>query len=147
MKNVILASILNINFVFIGRLLQQASTTNINIDHIKEIDEKPFFYCKFALIRFWFLSLILYNSILIADSFEPMSILLYLIYWLPTVWWFEVFYQLNYRYAIAYSGFACKWAAILAIWFEPHPLFWLPTGLFSFYCLYLAVWYRYCLPH
>lgn len=147
MKNVILASILNINFVFIGRLLQGASTTNISIRQIEDIDEKPYLYCKFPILRFWFLCLILYNSILIAASFEPISILLYLTYWLPTVWWFEAFYTMNYKYAIGYSGFAGKWATILAVWFEPHPFFWIPAGLFSFYCLYLSAWFRYCLPH
>lgn len=147
MKNIILASILNINFVFIGRLLQRASTTNINTSKINELEERPCFFCKFTAVRFWFLCLILYNSVLIADSFEPVSILLYLVYWIPTVWWFEVFYTLDFKYATIYSGFACKWATILAVWFEPHPLFWIPTGLFSFYCLYLSVWYRYCLPH
>ena len=147
MKNVILASILNINFVFIARLLQGASTTNIGISKIEEIEEKPCLSCKFAVIRFWFMCLILYKSILIADLFEPVSILLYLVYWIPSVWWFENFYNLRYSRAILFSGFAGKWATILAVWFEPHPLFWIPPGIFSFYCLYLASWYRYCLPH
>ena len=147
MKNVILASIVNINFVFIGRLLQGASTTNISIVKIEQIEEKPCLSCKFSILRFWFMCLILYNSILIADSFEPIHIVLYLVYWIPTVWWFEYFYTLNYPRAILCSGFAGKWATILAILFEPHPLYWIPPALFSLYCLYLATWYRYCLPH
>lgn len=147
MKNVILASILNINFVFIGRLIQGASTTNINTQKIQELDERPFFYASFHFLRFSFLCLILYNSILIADSFDLLSITLYIIYWLPTVWWFNAFYTLDFNYAICYSSFSGKFATILALWFEPHPLFWTPSCLFAFYCLYLSTWFKYCLPH
>lgn len=147
MKNVILASIININFVFIGRLIQGASTTKINTEKIETLDEKPCLYFNFKIIRFYFLCLILYNSILIADSFDPISIGLYLVYWLPVVWWFHMFYTLNFKYAVIYSGFSSKFATILAIWFEPHPAFWIIPCVFSVYCLYLSLWYKYCLPH
>ena len=147
MKNVILASIININFVFIGRLLQKASTTNINTQKIQEIEERPYCYSSFYALRFWFLCLILYNSILIADSFDLLSIILYIVYWLPTVWWFNVFYNLDFKYAMFYSSFSGKFATVLAVWFEPHPMFWTPPCLFAFYCLYLSTWYKYCLPH
>lgn len=145
-KFILLATILNINFVVIGRILQGASVTKINVDKINEIELKPKLFCNFTSLRFCFMLLTLYNSILIADDFEITSLLLYLLYWLPVVWWWDVFYNLNFKYSIFYSSWSAKFSTVLALLFEPHPALWIPTCSFSIYTLYLSLWYRYALP-
>lgn len=143
---ILLATILNVNFVVIARMLQGVNVTSINTEKIKQIQEKPLVYCNFTTIRFIFMLLILYNSILIADDFEPVPLLLYLIYWIPVVCWFHVFYNLQFGRAVMYSSFSSKFSTILAVTFEPHPLYWVPSCLFSVYCMYISLWYKYCLP-
>ena len=145
-KFVILSTILNVNFVVIGRVIQGASISKINVDKIEEIELKPKLYCNFTTLRFFYMMLILYNSILIADDFEWLSIVLYLIYWLPVVWWWNNFYNLNFQYSIFYSSWSAKFSTILALLLEPHPTLWIPTCLFSVYLLYLSLWYKFALP-
>lgn len=145
-KFVILSTILNINFVAIGRVIQGASVTKINTEKIEQIELKPKLFCSFATLRFYFMMLIIYNSLLIADDFEVISIILYLIYWLPVVWWWDNFYSLNFKYSIFYSSWSAKISTILALLFEPHPILWVPTCTFSVYALYLSIWYKYALP-
>lgn len=147
MKYVLFSTLLNINVVFLARFLQGASILKINTEKIKEIEERPMCYCTFKKVRFIFLCLILYNSLLIADSFHPMQLALYLIYWVPVVWWFDNFYKLEFKRAIMYSAFSAKFSTLLAVFFEPHPLLWTPPCMFSAYCLYLSLWFRFCLPH
>lgn len=145
-KHLILSSVMNVNFVFIGRLMQGASTTKINTEKINTIEERPCLYCSFPVLRTFFLTLILYNSILIADSFELVPVVMYIIYWLPVVFWFDAFYNLHFNQAILCSSFSSKFATILAVFLEPHPLLWTPACLFSAYCLYLSLWFKYCVP-
>ena len=145
-KYFVLAAIMNVNFALLGRVMQGASTVTINTEKIRGLEEKPCIYCNFTTLRFVFVCLIFYNALLIADSFAPLPILLYLVYWLPVVWWWHVFYNLDFKYAIAYSSFSSKFATVLAVTFEPHPAYWVPSCMFSVYCLYLSLWYRYCLP-
>lgn len=147
MKHVLFSTLLNINSVFLARFLQGASILKINTDKIKETEERPRCFSSFTRIRFLFLCLILYNSIIISDSFHPIQLALYMIYWIPVVWWFDTFYRMDFKRAIIYSSFSAKFSTLLAVFFEPHPLLWTPTCLFSVYCLYLSLWFRFCLPH
>ena len=147
MKYVLFATLLNINLVFVGRLMQGASIMKINTEKIRALEEIPRFYCTFKTIRLFFLMIILYNSLLITDSFKLFEMTLYIVYWLPVVWWFDCFYNCNFKAAVFLSGFSAKFSTILAIFFEPHPLLWAPTCCFSAYCLYLSLWFRFCLPY
>lgn len=145
-KYVLLSTILNVNFVVIGRVAQGASISKINVDKIEEIELKPKLYCSFTTLRFFYMMLILYNSLLISDDFDILSISLYLIYWLPVVWWWNNFYNLNFQYSILYSSWSAKISTILALLLEPHPYLWIPTCTFSIYLLYLSLWYKFALP-
>ena len=148
MKYVLFSTLLNINVVFLARFIQGASILKINTEKIKAIEERPRCFSSFKMIRFLFLCLILYNSLLIADSnLAPHLLALYLVYWIPVVWWFDTFYRMDFKRAIIYSSFSAKFSTLLAVFFEPHPLLWTPTCLFSVYCLYLSLWFRFCLPH
>ena len=147
MKYVLFSTLLNINIVFFARFIQGASILKINTEKIRTIEERPACFIGFKKLRFLFLCLILYNSLLIADNFELLPMTLYLTYWFPVVFWFDNFYSLEFKRAIMYSAFSSKLSTLLALFFEPHPLLWAPTCVFSAYCLYLSMWFRFCLPH
>ena len=143
MEHLLTATLLNIILTFVTRLLQRSSPYVINTKALDNYD-KP--YHSFKCIRFLFSLVLLSNSVLIADDFHYRGILLYTIYWVPVVMWWEEFYKKNFKRALFLGLVSAKTGVLMAMLFKPHPLFWTGAVLWSGYISFLAGWYQYCLP-
>jgi hypothetical protein len=140
-KYLLLSLVLNVNLSILARMIQGAQPFHINTDKIHPL-ETPKILLNFAHIRIIFITLMIYNSLLIATDFNIHGIFLYAIYWLPVIWWWEEFYNLRFQRALLVSSISAKISIILVVVFEPHPLFWVPSILWSIYITYLSAWFE-----
>ncbi len=140
---IIQATGLNLGLTLLTRILQRASPYQINTSALNEY-ETPFH--SFHCLRLTFGILLITNSILIAEDWTLRGILLYIVYWMPTVAWFEVFYSTRFKFAFFIGLSSAMLGMINALIFKSHPFYWSFAIAYSVFIAYLGAYYEYCIP-
>jgi hypothetical protein len=134
--------LLNLSLILIVRLFQRTSILSINTSKISNLNMPA--YHSFKVLKFCFGFVVGMNSFLLSEEFTLQTVALYIIYFIPCVAWWNIFYELHFKRAGTYALGSLKTLIILA--FFDRNWFWSVSIAWAAIILYLPSYYYYCLP-
>lgn len=141
MELIALCIFLHIIFGSMTRMLQGIMPLHINLIKFRALP-KVWILPSFSVIRIVFVLLIVYNSLVLATSFQREILIPYLIWYIGTVAWVNPFTRTRFDVAFKVSVVCCMY--VMALVFEYPNLF--PNAVWSVYLVYISSWYKWCLP-
>ena len=132
---------LHIIFGAMTRMLQGSMPFHLNMSKFRSYS-KPWILPSFQIIRFLFLSLIIYNSAVLSLLFSREVLIPYFIWYTFTIAWINPFIKGNFYLAFKIMAICTLYVTVLAIEFPPF----IPNVIWCIYLLYITSWYNWCLP-
>ena len=141
MELIALCIFLHIIFGSMTRMLQGIMPLHINLSKFRALP-KVWILPSFSVIRIVFVLLIVYNSFVLAMSFQREILIPYLIWYMETVAWVKPFTHAQFGNAFKVSAVCCLYVMVLVFEYPNMT----PNAVWSIYIMYISSWYNWCLP-
>ncbi len=123
------------------RMVQGIMPFHINLVKFRTYPQ-PWILPSFKIIRFIFLLLVVYNSVVLSVLFFREVYIPYFIWYIMIIVWIQPFTSGKFNLSFKIMAFNTLYVTVLVI---EMPIF-MPNAIWCIYLLYITSWYNWCLP-
>jgi len=132
---------LHVNLGALIRMTQGSTPFGISLKTFKGFTA-PWFLLRFSALRMVFLSLVIYNSLIVSYHFHRDVLVPYFSFYCIMISWIQPF--VKGRFLRAFQIITVSTMLSIGIVFEVHEL--CPNIIWCIYLMYVSAWYKWCLP-